>query len=205
MLGCIRCGACLNVCPVFRQIGGHAYGWVYPGPMGAVLTPLLAAHEGGDLPDASTLCGACMEACPVEIPLADLLVRLRADLRTAGPAVPFRLGGTPRTNRSRDAPRTTVTSAPTATATAPPRRWQCRSPGCRRSTTRPPLPTDHGEVHRPPASGFPWPASAVGPLRPRRGKGNAGLPGVTGDAVKLRRDPPPRLSGLDRRRTGGCR
>ena len=82
MLNCIRCGACLNVCPVYRQTGGHAYGWVYSGPMGAVLTPLLAstgphdraAHE---VANASTLCGACMDACPVEIPLQDLLLGLR--------------------------------------------------------------------------------------------------------------------------------
>ena len=79
MLDCIRCGACLNVCPVYRQIGGHAYGWVYPGPMGAVLTPLLAADqpEAAELAGASTLCGACMDACPVQIPLQDLLLSLR--------------------------------------------------------------------------------------------------------------------------------
>lgn len=84
MLNCIRCGACLNVCPVYRQTGGHAYGWVYSGPMGAVLTPLLAASGPGDtaehaaeVANASTLCGACMEACPVEIPLQDLLLGLR--------------------------------------------------------------------------------------------------------------------------------
>jgi L-lactate dehydrogenase complex protein LldF len=78
-LNCIRCGACLNVCPVYRQIGGHAYGWVYSGPIGAVLTPLLAhEHENADeLATASTLCGACMDACPVEIPLQDLLLSLR--------------------------------------------------------------------------------------------------------------------------------
>ncbi|HZP29314.1 MAG TPA: lactate utilization protein B [Acidimicrobiia bacterium] len=88
MLACIRCGACLNVCPVYRRIGGHAYDSVYPGPMGKVLTPLLTAGETGrDLPGASSLCGACTEACPVEIPLADLLVRLRADLRAPGPPV----------------------------------------------------------------------------------------------------------------------
>src|SRR5581483_522383 len=80
---------CLNVCPVYRRIGGHAYDAVYSGPMGAVLTPLLSGGtEARDLPDASSLCGACSEACPVGIPLADLLVRLRADLRTPGPAVP---------------------------------------------------------------------------------------------------------------------
>jgi L-lactate dehydrogenase complex protein LldF len=83
MLGCIRCGACLNVCPVYRQVGGHAYGWVYPGPMGSVLTPLLAGEEFGgaaaELADASTLCGACMDACPVEIPLQDMLLSLRQE------------------------------------------------------------------------------------------------------------------------------
>jgi L-lactate dehydrogenase complex protein LldF len=89
MLACIRCGACLNVCPVYRRIGGHAYDATYSGPMGAVLTPLLSGGtEGRDLPDASSLCGACTEACPVGIPLADLLVNLRADLRRPGPPVP---------------------------------------------------------------------------------------------------------------------
>jgi L-lactate dehydrogenase complex protein LldF len=89
MLACVRCGACLNVCPVYQRIGGHAYDAVYSGPMGAVLTPLLSAgEEGRDLPDASSLCGACTEACPVGIPLADLLVRLRADLRRPGSPVP---------------------------------------------------------------------------------------------------------------------
>src|SRR5690606_8056195 len=78
MLGCIRCGACLHACPVYRQTGGHAYGWAYPGPMGAVLPPLLACEDGAaEVADASTLCGACMDACPVEIPLQDLLLSLR--------------------------------------------------------------------------------------------------------------------------------
>ncbi|MHB1685573.1 MAG: LutB/LldF family L-lactate oxidation iron-sulfur protein [Bacilli bacterium] len=79
VLQCIRCGACLNVCPVYRQIGGHAYGSVYSGPIGAVLTPLLRDDpEAADLPYASTLCAACYEACPVKIPLHDMLVKLRA-------------------------------------------------------------------------------------------------------------------------------
>ena len=96
MLACIRCGACLNVCPVYRRIGGHAYDAVYPGPMGKVLTPLLSAgDEGRDLPGASSLCGACTEACPVEIPLADLLVRLRADLRSPGSPVAGAMRGNP--------------------------------------------------------------------------------------------------------------
>lgn len=91
MLNCIRCGACLNVCPVYRQTGGHAYGWVYSGPMGAVLTPLLSATGPQDRPalevaNASTLCGACMDACPVEIPLQDLLLGLR---RRKAPSAPL--------------------------------------------------------------------------------------------------------------------
>lgn len=78
MLACIRCGACLNVCPVYRQVGGHAYGWVYAGPMGAVLTPLLnRAEAAGEVAYASSLCGACHEACPVGIPLQDMLLGLR--------------------------------------------------------------------------------------------------------------------------------
>lgn len=80
ILRCIRCGACLNVCPIFRQAGGHAYRSVYPGPVGAVLSPLLAGNrfpELADLPKASSLCGACNEVCPVNIPIPDLLLRLR--------------------------------------------------------------------------------------------------------------------------------
>ena len=77
-LYCIRCGACLNVCPVYRKTGGHAYGSTYSGPIGAVITPLLkGTKEAKDLPHASSLCGACWEACPVGIPLHDLLLKLR--------------------------------------------------------------------------------------------------------------------------------
>ena len=80
ILRCIRCGACLNVCPVYRQSSGHAYRGVYSGPVGAVLTPLLAGEhfkDFADLPRASSLCGACNEVCPVDIPIPDLLLRLR--------------------------------------------------------------------------------------------------------------------------------
>ena len=78
MLRCIRCGACMNHCPVYQNVGGHAYGWVYPGPMGSVLTPLFAGlADTLPLPNASTLCGACAEVCPVSIPLPDLLRELR--------------------------------------------------------------------------------------------------------------------------------
>ena len=85
ILHCIRCGACLNVCPVYRQIGGHAYGSPYSGPIGAVLTPLLLGQEQyGALAQATSLCGACSEVCPVLIPLHDLLVDLRGDAVAAG-------------------------------------------------------------------------------------------------------------------------
>ena len=78
MLRCIRCGACMNHCPVYQKIGGHSYGWVYPGPMGSVLTPLYIGIENAlDLPQASTLCGECHVVCPVKIPLPDLLRKLR--------------------------------------------------------------------------------------------------------------------------------
>jgi L-lactate dehydrogenase complex protein LldF len=81
ILQCIRCGACQNVCPVYRQVGGHAYGAVYGGPIGAVLTPLLVGFEqAGDLPQASSLCGACTEVCPVGIPLHEHLLALRRDV-----------------------------------------------------------------------------------------------------------------------------
>ena len=74
MLRCIRCGACMNHCPVYGAIGGHAYGWVYPGPIGAVLTPqLIGVEEAGDLPNASTFCGRCESVCPVRIPLPGLM------------------------------------------------------------------------------------------------------------------------------------
>lgn len=74
MLRCIRCGACMNHCPVYHAIGGHAYGWVYPGPMGSVLTPsLIGVDKGGHLPNASTFCGRCESVCPVKIPLPKLM------------------------------------------------------------------------------------------------------------------------------------
>ena len=85
MLRCIRCGACMNHCPVYGAIGGHAYGWVYPGPMGSVLTPLFTGLDNAlDLPNACTLNGRCGEVCPVKIPLPDLLRRLRHEQHKAG-------------------------------------------------------------------------------------------------------------------------
>jgi L-lactate dehydrogenase complex protein LldF len=90
-LMCIRCGACLNVCPVYREIGGHAYGSTYSGPIGAVISPLLHLEVTGadKLPHASTLCGACRDACPVKIDLPRLLVDLRADQVDEGEAAWF--------------------------------------------------------------------------------------------------------------------
>ncbi len=74
MLRCIRCAACMNHCPVYGAVGGHAYGWVYPGPMGAVLTPaLIGVKEAANLPNASTFCGKCESVCPVKIPLPGLM------------------------------------------------------------------------------------------------------------------------------------
>lgn len=94
MLRCIRCGACLNACPVFRKAGGgHAYGAVYSGPIGAILTPSLKGlHNYPDLPHASSLCGACGDACPVRIDIPRHLVRLRAEM--------VGLGLPPRTQRA---------------------------------------------------------------------------------------------------------
>ena len=90
-LMCIRCGACLNVCPVYREIGGHAYGSTYSGPIGAVISPLLPAHvtDAAKLPHASSLCGACREACPVKIDLPRLLLDLRSDQVEDGEAAWF--------------------------------------------------------------------------------------------------------------------
>lgn len=77
-LRCVRCGACLNICPVYRQTGGHAYGWAYSGPIGAILAPaILGLEESMPLPFASSLCGACAEVCPVRIPIPELLVYWR--------------------------------------------------------------------------------------------------------------------------------
>src|SRR5205085_2851561 len=78
-LNCIRCSACLNVCPVYERAGGHAYGSTYPGPIGAILTPMLSGIEAaGSLPYASSLCGACYEVCPVKIDIPKVLVHLRS-------------------------------------------------------------------------------------------------------------------------------
>jgi L-lactate dehydrogenase complex protein LldF len=95
-LHCIRCSACLNVCPVYERAGGHAYGSVYPGPIGAVLSPqLTGVEDNASLPYASSLCGACYDACPVAIDIPSILVHLRAEhveaqTRTTPEAAAFR-------------------------------------------------------------------------------------------------------------------
>jgi L-lactate dehydrogenase complex protein LldF len=94
MLRCIRCGACINHCPIYGAIGGHAYGWVYSGPMGAVLIPnLLGVDAAGHLPNASTLCGRCEAVCPMRIPLPRMLRSLRErQFRAALAPKPLRWG-----------------------------------------------------------------------------------------------------------------
>ena len=94
MLRCIRCGACMNHCPVYLATGGHAYGWVYPGPMGSVLTPqLIGIEQGWPLPNASTFCGRCEEVCPVRIPLPKLMRHWRERaVRAAASRRPPRAG-----------------------------------------------------------------------------------------------------------------
>jgi L-lactate dehydrogenase complex protein LldF len=94
MLRCIRCGACMNHCPVYNAIGGHAYGWVYPGPMGSVLTPaFIGVQEAGNLPNASTFCGRCEQVCPMKIPLPKLMRQWReADFASGGVSPAYRAG-----------------------------------------------------------------------------------------------------------------
>lgn len=97
-LQCIRCGACMNHCPVYTRIGGHAYGTVYPGPIGKIISPhMLGMEATKDLPTASSLCGACGEVCPVKIPIPDILRRLRKEsVRPASQPVTLRGQGSSR-------------------------------------------------------------------------------------------------------------
>ncbi len=93
-LRCIRCGACMNHCPVYTRVGGHTYGTTYPGPIGAILMPhMVGLDEGRHLPTASSLCGACGEVCPVKIPIPDLLVRLRQEAVDGDKVHPARVRG----------------------------------------------------------------------------------------------------------------
>lgn len=97
-LRCIRCSACMNICPVYERVGGHAYGSVYPGPIGAILNPQLRGTDSAidrSLPFASSLCGACDEVCPVKIPISDLLVHMRHKVVEAKKADPPHLPRSP--------------------------------------------------------------------------------------------------------------
>ncbi len=94
VLRCIRCGACMNHCPVYNAVGGHAYGWVYPGPIGSVLTPaLIGVGKAAHLPNASTFCGQCAEVCPMKIPLPDLMrIHRTTDFAQGGGTTSARTG-----------------------------------------------------------------------------------------------------------------
>ena len=88
-LYCIRCGACLNACPVYRKVGGHSYGWVYPGPIGAVVSPVMVGLERSkDLPNASSLCGACRDVCPLKINIPRMLLKLRSQISEGSESAP---------------------------------------------------------------------------------------------------------------------
>ncbi len=121
ILRCIRCGACLNVCPVYRQASGHAYGHVYSGPLGAVLAPALeGVNKLGHLAKASTLCGACEEVCPVKIPIPRMLVQLRDEATRAGAIKDPVQWGIYATGATKPGPwRTGLTLLPVASKLAP--------------------------------------------------------------------------------------
>ena len=93
-LNCIRCGACMNSCPVYRKVGGHSYGWVYPGPIGSIVSPVLTGlKDGAKLPAASSLCGACHEVCPVKINIPRMLLELRSQTAQGEPDPQQRASG----------------------------------------------------------------------------------------------------------------
>jgi L-lactate dehydrogenase complex protein LldF len=94
VLRCIRCGACMNHCPVYNAVGGHAYGWVYPGPIGSVLNPaIIGVKAAGALPNASTFCGRCEQVCPMKIPLPKLMRHWReAEFDAGHTSAAFRRG-----------------------------------------------------------------------------------------------------------------
>src|SRR5207248_2330894 len=159
-LRCIRCSACLNVCPVYSRTGGHAYESVYPGPIGAILTPQLhELREGTTLPWASSLCGACYEVCPVKIDIPSVLVHLRGcwlrlgrhSVRITRPRPRCRAATAPPASFPRVRPSWSSCSANAWPTTRP------RSTGCPAPTScRPPSPTSappaapHGFCVRPP-------------------------------------------------------
>ena len=175
-LRCIRCSACLNVCPVYERVGGHAYGSVYPGPIGAILNPLLRGvgvdAQTDSLPYASTLCGACYEVCPVRIDIPSVLVDLRAQV------VDAHRGGRPKAGGGRHEGRGAGRSATPGGSAAPSASpaWSAASGPCR----------SYVAPRRPPrARPLPGPGAA-GPARAtcRRRRGSRSGPGgsARGDA-----------------------
>ena len=128
-LRCIRCSACLNVCPVYERAGGHAYGSVYPGPIGAILSPQLrgtASEIDASLPYASSLCGACYEVCPVAIDIPEVLVHLRERVVEGGPVDPRGQQGRPEARKGHAAERAAMRAA----------RWAFDHPGALRAGQR---------------------------------------------------------------------
>ena len=140
ILACIRCGACLNVCPVFRTVGGHAYGTVYSGPVGSIVTPGLHGMDPWwDLPFASTLCGACRDVCPVRIDIPKMLLLLRESAAAQGRLAGWlERGVNGYTRRAIDPPRwaRAIRWASTASAPLATRGWLRRIPGPARGWTR---------------------------------------------------------------------
>jgi L-lactate dehydrogenase complex protein LldF len=149
-LRCIRCSACLNVCPVYERVGGHAYGSVYPGPIGAILTPQLTGPDAGanaTLPFASTLCGACYEACPVRINIPEVLVHLR--------------------RHGRKGPAERAAMAAAASVMRGPRRWRYALRVARWAAAPLRLLARGGRLRRLPGPLSAWTAARDAPLPPR--------------------------------------
>ena len=171
-LRCIRCSACLNVCPVYERTGGHAYGSVYPGPIGAVLSPqLTGVADNARLPYASSLCGACYDVCPVAIDIPTMLVHLRARVvdaqGCAAPAADARGGGDADARLGDARPAALVAGAAGSAARAARRRPRAR-----------PVPPAAAAALG--VDGEPRPAEAAPGAVPRRG-GPGAAKRVTGD------------------------
>ncbi len=152
ILACIRCGACLNVCPVFRSVGGHGYGTVYSGPMGAIVTPgIFGMEPWWDLPYASTLCGACEEVCPVRIQIPSMLLELRKRAATEGRLPGWLEAGMKRYSRTAASPKSWSRAKKWGSRLSAPlssRGWIRRIPGPARGWT------DHRDFPRPAKESF---------------------------------------------------
>ncbi|MFJ6948431.1 lactate utilization protein LutB domain-containing protein, partial [Streptomyces wuyuanensis] len=148
-LRCIRCSACLNVCPVYERAGGHAYGSAYPGPIGAILTPQLRGTDSeldASLPFASSLCGACYEVCPVAIDIPEVLVHLRERVVEGGEVVRGGTKVTIRPAKGHAAERAAMRAA----------RWTLDHPGALRAAQRLASRTRRLHPRRLPGPGRAW-------------------------------------------------